>query len=589
MVECSTPDPPMPSGEGRVVTQDGREPVSMDAGTLRSVLEHTMNGVAFCRMLYEDGRPVDFVYLYTNPAFHRQTGIAGAAGRAVSTLIPNLRESDAALLERYGRVAAGGAPERFETWVQALQQWFAIEVFSPRRDHFVAIFDVITERKRLAMALQAHHDHLEQLVADRTAELAQAKAQAEAANQAKSAFLANMTHEIRTPLGAIIGMAELIVDAGVTPEQQDRLAKIERAGRHLLDVVNAILDLSKIEAGQYEPEETVFELDAVLQAVAGMVQQSAHDKGLRLSVDRGGVAGRLRGDRTWLQQALLNYAANAVKFTDAGEVSLRVLPVDENEQGLLVRFEVGDTGPGIAPEVLQRLFHPFEQADNTITRRYGGTGLGLAITRRLAMLMGGEAGACSTPGAGSTFWFTARLVRAGAVMDAGAPAATVPPAQFPGARVLLAEDDAVNREIAVAALRRLGIVPDVAADGQEALELFAGGCHDLVLLDMHMPRLDGMSAARRIRALPHGGGVPLLAVTANALSDSRAACLAAGIDEVIAKPFDLATLAAVVGRHLARRAGPETPAAAAAGGGPPCPVRQADGSRPALTPCPTQD
>jgi two-component system, sensor histidine kinase and response regulator len=521
----------------------------LDIDTLRSVLEHTMNGVAYCRMLYEDGVPVDFVYLYTNPAFHRQTGIGQAVGRRVSELIGDLRERDPALIARYGLVAAGGPPQRFETFVHALQQWFAIEVFSPQPGHFMAIFDVITERKHLMLQLQQHQAHLEQLVAERTAQLARATADAEAANKAKSAFLANMTHEIRTPLSAIIGMAALVGDAGVSPQQRERLGKIERAGRHLLEVVNAVLDLSRIEAGEYPSEASEFELDEVLRTVAEMVQPRADAKGVKLVVDAR-VPGRWCGDRTWLQQALLNYAANAVKFTDAGTVTLRALQAqDDAGGGRCVRFEVADTGCGIEPETLARLFRPFEQADNTIARRFGGSGLGLAITRRLAGMMGGDAGAASTPGAGSTFWFSARLQPA----DAGSerPAPTPPAARrIDGARVLLAEDDAVNREIVVAVLQRLGVAVDVAGDGVEALELFDRGHYDLVLLDVHMPRLDGLTAARRIRASPHGQALPLLALTASALKESCADCLAAGIDVVMTKPFELDALADAIGRLL---------------------------------------
>lgn len=528
---------------------------ALDAGTLHSVLEHTMNGVAYCRMIYEGDTPKDFVYLYTNPAFHVQTGIGDAAGRHVSELIPDLSQRDPGLLERYGRVARGGSTERFETYVEALQQWFAIEVFSPERDHFVAIFDVITERKRLLIDLQQHRDHLEQLVARRTAELTLAKAEADAANAAKSAFLANMTHEIRTPLSAIIGMAELVIDAGVTPEQRDRLGKIERAGRHLLEVVNAILDLSKIEAGQHQPDETDFDVDDVLHAVVDMVQAHADGKGLRLSVEADDARdwGRLRGDRTWLQQALLNFAANAVKFTERGQVTLRALSVDSDAEGRLVRFEVSDTGDGIEPEVLARLFRPFEQADNQIARRFGGTGLGLAITRRLALSMGGDAGASSVPGEGSTFWFTARLKHAGAAPGEARPRPQPRHERIRGARCLVAEDDAVNREIAAAALQRLGARVDVATDGLEVVDMFARERYDLVLLDVNMPNLDGLSAARRIRALPHGAAVPLLAVTAGAFTESQAECLAAGIDRVMTKPFTLDGLAQIVGDLLAPR------------------------------------
>ena len=252
--------------------------------------------------------------------------------------------------------------------------------------------------------------HLEELVGKRTAELVKAKEAAEAASIAKSAFLANMSHEIRTPLNAITGMAHLVRRAGVSPKQAEQLDKIDTAGRHLLEIINAILDLAKIEAGKFALEETDVSIHAILTNVAAMIQVSAEEKHLRVELaPPAAPPPPLLGDPTRLQQALLNYATNAVKFTETGSICLRARIVEETGEDALLRFEVADTGIGIPPEALSRLFAAFEQADNTTTRRYGGTGLGLAITRKLAQMMGGDAGAISTPNAGSTFWFTARL------------------------------------------------------------------------------------------------------------------------------------------------------------------------------------
>jgi PAS domain S-box-containing protein len=275
----------------------------------------------------------------------------------------------------------------------------------------------IDDLKRTARELDDYRSHLEEMLELRTRDLvvansalAQARDAAESANRAKSAFLANMSHEIRTPLNAITGMAYLIKRAGLPPEQAERLDKIDKAGQHLLELINDILDLSKIEAGKLVLEQTALAADALVADVAAILATRARTKGLdfRVEVDPG-LPGLLIGDPTRIKQALLNYAGNAIKFTERGGITLRVAPVESGAGSVLVRFEVEDTGVGIAPDQLSRLFAPFEQADNSVTRKYGGTGLGLSITRRLADAMGGEAGASSEPGVGSRFWFTARL------------------------------------------------------------------------------------------------------------------------------------------------------------------------------------
>ena len=267
----------------------------------------------------------------------------------------------------------------------------------------------ISERKEAELEVGRYRDHLEMMVEARTAELSVARTAAEAANVAKSAFLANMSHEIRTPLNGILGMAYLLKRSGVTAEQAERLDKINAAGQHLLEIINAILDLSKIEAGKLVLEETAVDIAAITGNVVAMLSERAEAKGLRLFVDASPSPAHLLGDSTRLQQTLLNYAANAIKFTERGSISIRALAQDESDGRVLLRFEVQDTGIGIDAETKAKLFSPFEQADNSMTRKYGGTGLGLAITRRLAELMGGGVGVESVPGSGSTFWFTARL------------------------------------------------------------------------------------------------------------------------------------------------------------------------------------
>ncbi|APW38278.1 hypothetical protein RD110_14650 [Rhodoferax koreense] len=538
------------------------------------------------------------------------------------------------------------------------------------------------------------HKHAEQLLQLSNQQLAEARDRADSANRAKSNFLANMSHEIRTPMNAILGLTHLLRRDIQDPTHQARLAKVSSVANHLLQVINDILDLSKIEAGKLSLENVDFSLDALLTRTCSMVLDVAREKGLEVVLDTGHIPDRLNGDPTRLMQALLNVLSNAVKFTERGSVLLRAELLSQEDTSLLIRFEVRDTGIGIDPAMLPLLFTPFVQADGSSTRRHGGTGLGLTITRHIAELMEGQAGGESLPGKGSRFWIsvrlrpaqqaqaqaapvlkglrcllvddlpdaraamaemlrglglrtdvagsgeealhlvgaaraaddpyavvvldwampgmdgieTARRLQADAPLapalvlvsaqdrdelqqqarDAGFGAVLLKPvtpsmlldglmrllksdAQAPaalrsveameallrqthrGARVLLAEDNPVNQEVAADLLQAAGLVVDIAGDGEQAVRMARRGRYDLVLMDVQMPRMDGLEATRRLRQNPMMVDLPIIAMTANAFVEDRQACLDAGMNEHLAKPVDPRVLHEVLLRWLPLR------------------------------------
>lgn len=375
-------------------------------------------------------------------------------------------------------------------------------------------------------------------------DLKERAAQAEAATIAKSAFLANMSHEIRTPMNAISGMGFLLRKTPLSPEQLRLLSRIETASNHLLTVINDVLDLSKIESEKLLLESAPLSLRDLLEEVVGLLGKKAEEQGLAMIIEEGEIPGNLEGDKTRLRQALLNYASNALKFTEEGAVTLRIIGLEEDSASALIRFEVEDTGVGINADVLPRLFTAFEQADASTTRKYGGTGLGLAITKRIAEMMGGSSGVESIEGVGSTFWFTARLQK-----GVGGPVAEPSPElnlaelerelvrRFSGQTVLLVEDDVVNQEVALLLLQSVGISVDIAENGLDAVAAVKRKRYPLVLMDMEMPVMDGVEACNAIRAIPECARLPVIAMTANAFAHDRERSQTAGMNGFLTKPI----------------------------------------------------
>jgi diguanylate cyclase (GGDEF)-like protein len=497
--------------------------------------------------------------------------------------------------------------------VFAALAWWSAARFSRPLDHLVGVAQRLergdlapppavatwaSEFQALAHAFLAmgttlirRRDELARFNAGLEAEVARRTAEAEAASAAKSEFLAHMSHEIRTPMNAVLGLTQLLNRQVLSAEQRDMVQRIQGAGQSLLGILNDILDFSKIEAGQLRLEDRPFHLDALLAKLDSLLGHVARGKGLTLRIAGPDAAlGPLRGDALRLEQILINLVGNAIKFTEAGEVAVTFTTLANDPAGVRLRCAVRDTGIGIGPEALARLFSPFTQADASTTRRFGGTGLGLSICKRLVELMGGTLGAESVPGEGSTFWCELPFSHAGDE-EVAAPAAPVakPPVgpRLRGLRLLAVDDSALNRDLVERALKLEGAQVSLAGDGQQALLLLQASPagFDAVLMDVQMPVMDGLTAMRRIRADLGLKALPLLALTAGVLPEQQEAAREAGADAVLAKPLDLDHLVttlrervgpAVLARAAAQAAAQASLAAPAATGAPERPATGGD-------------
>ena len=488
---------------------------------------------------------------YVNPAFEQLTGYTRdeAMGRNPSFLASGLtpKESIRELWEKLlsGQTWQGELINRKKSGETYVEYAFISPVHQAdgRVTHYLALKEDMTERKRLARELDSHRHHLEDLVAQRTHELIEAKAAAEAASAAKSSFLASMSHEIRTPLNAIIGLNRMALKASHDSVQQGQLQRQAGAAEHLLQVINDILDFSKIEAGKLQLERTALTIGDIFDNVQTILQPRADERGLRLQlqVEPALFELALFGDPLRLGQMLINLGNNAIKFTEQGEVTIGAALVAQDETQVDLRLFVRDTGIGISAEAQAGLFEEFSQADQSTSRRFGGSGLGLAITHRLLLMMGGSIRVESAPGRGSLFEIRLKLPRSRESHHpslAAVDAEKLLKSRYPNLRVLLAEDNPINQEVTVDLLQSVASQIDVANDGAEAVALAKKTRYDLVLMDMQMPVMDGLEATRQIRALENWSAVPIIALTANAFAEDRERCRLAGMNDHLGKPVE---------------------------------------------------
>ena len=535
---------------------------------LRLLIQNSFSGIALHKMVFDAaGKPVDFVFLSVNQAFERHLGLRteDVVGHRATEVLPGIEKT--AFIEMFGKVAATGQCITLEEYLAPLERYFFISAYRVAENQFASIFMDITERKRdeklqaqYTMALEGQKRALEEFYSA-----------AEVANRTKSEFLANMSHEIRTPMTAILGYADVLAGQLNDPQHLDALNIIRRNGDHLLNIINDILDLSKIEAGKMQVERRASSPASIVADVVSLLRLRAEGKGLALKLEFAGpIPETILTDPARLRQILLNLVGYAIKFTESGSVRIVVrLTRGEAPQPRMV-YEVIDTGIGMTAEQVENLFQPFQQADASTSRKFGGTGLGLAISKRLAEFLGGDIVVGSQPGKGSTFvlTFDPGPLAGVALLDHPSEAISAPPAgpasERPqprlSGRILLAEDGTDNQRFISFLLTKAGAQVTTVDNGRQAMEMALADpsapaspprAFDVILMDMQMPVMDGYEATRRLRAEGYAG--PIIALTAHAMAEDRQKCLEAGCDDYATKPIDRNTLVNMIAKLLQER------------------------------------
>jgi PAS domain S-box-containing protein len=488
--------------------------------SFRSLFQNMIEGFAYCSMIFEEGIPVDFIYLEVNHAFEPLTGLKNVAGKRVSEVIPGIRESDPELLQIYGRVSSTGNPERFEMYLDSLHDWYSISVYCPQIGFFVAVFDVITDRKLTEQALQ------------------HSKEKAEESDRLKTAFLHNISHEIRTPLNAIIGFSEFLKNPALSNEKRDKFSTIIiQSSNQLLSIITDIISIATIEAGQEKIHEKQTNLNLVCDLIYQQFIDTATEKNLRMNISTSlsDSDALFITDETKLIQILSNLVGNALKFTKEGHVNFGYVVKDGE-----IEFYTEDTGIGIPENMHNEIFKRFRQVEFTATRHFGGSGLGLSISRAYVELLGGRIWLTSLPNQGSTFYFTLPVKKSSQpVRNLQTPAEL--PLEWSGKlNLLIAEDEDSNFTLLEELLAELNIHIIRAVNGRDAIDICMSTNIDLVLMDIKMPLLDGCEATRQIKQ--HKPSLPVVAQTAYTMIEEKERALRAGCDDYITKPIQMAEL-----------------------------------------------